>query len=132
MGHRLIIAFRLHLVKKNVTNGVTLLGKIVDVGFSNTGLARTFNEIELLRRVFGTDLACKIATRLAVLSAADNLSLVPSFPPIGLRAFGSGRVRFGVTISQTHYLMFVPLLTHGSYRRIELSRITAIEIQGVE
>jgi hypothetical protein len=106
----------------------------VEVGFPNAALALTFNEFARLERMFSLDVACRIANRLAVLSAADNLALVPSAPPVGLRVFRS-KVRFGVVVSETQYLMFVPLLaraTHGALRTVDLSRITAIEIQGVE
>ena len=107
----------------------------MDVWFPTAALALTYNQLGRLRRVFSADMAYKISSRLAVLSAADNLSLVPSAPPIGLRAFGTSRMRFGVAVSDTHYLIFLPVLAHarqGTHPGTELSRITAIEIQGVE
>jgi len=104
----------------------------VEVGFPNSSLARTFNEFRRLQRIFSPEMACKIANRLAVLTAADNLALVPTSPPVGLRSLAGRRMRFGVTLSETHYLVFIPLLAQVAPRRIDLSRVTTIEIQGVE
>jgi hypothetical protein len=90
-----------------------------------------FGEFELMTRAFGAEVAYKLANRLALLSAADNLALVPTSPPIGCRPLDGAGTRFVVEVSPKHLLVFSALGT-GASRATELAKITAIEIRGVE
>ena len=99
------------------------------LGFATAASARMFSEFELMVRAFGPAMAYKLANRLALLSAADNLALVPTLPPIDCRPLDSGRSGFSVSVSGAWRLAFRPL-DGGSARH--LAKITAIQIVDVE
>src|SRR5713226_5201664 len=65
-----------------------------------------FSEFDLMTRAFGAAVAYKLANRLALLSAADNLALVPSSPPIGCRPLDGEGSRFAVAVSAKLRLVF--------------------------
>jgi hypothetical protein len=103
----------------------------VRIGFASAAAARTFSEFELMTRAFGGEVAYKLTNRLALLSAADNLSLVPTSPPVGCRALDGEGTRFAVSLPPKHWLVFSALVTAPS-RTADLSKIVAIEIKHVE
>jgi len=103
----------------------------VQIGFANAASARLFSELEEMRRAFGPELAYKIANRLALLSAAGNLALVPTSLPIGCRPLDGGGTRFSVSITSTQRLAF-RALNGGGGRGGSLEQTTAIEVRGVE
>lgn len=100
------------------------------IGFRDGASARLFSEFALMTRAFGPEVAYKLANRLALLSAADSLALVPTTPPIERRTLGPDG-RFAVSVSPKFDLMF-HRIDGGSGRAENLRRVTAIEIDGVE
>jgi hypothetical protein len=103
----------------------------VRIGFLSAEAARTFSEFELMTRAFGAEVAYKLANRLALLSAAGNLALVPTTPPIALRPLDGEAAGFAVTICPAMRLAFTALDAAAARQRA-LAKITEIEIRGVE
>jgi len=103
----------------------------VRIGFASAAAARTFSEFELMTRAFGAEVAYKLANRLALLSAANNLALVPTSPPIALRPLNGEAAGFTVAVSAKLRLVFTAL-DGGPVRAPTLAKITAIEIKGIE
>jgi hypothetical protein len=89
-----------------------------------------FGEFALMERAFGAEVAYKLANRLALLSAADTLALVPTTPPIKRRLLNRDG-RFAVSVSAKLELVFRPLSGDAGEAR-DLRGITAIQIEGVE
>jgi hypothetical protein len=102
----------------------------VRIGFASAASARMFSEFDLLTRAFGLEVAYKVANRLALLSAADSLALVPTSPPIECRPLDGADSRFSVSVSETLRLVFSPL--SGGTGRAGLTKVTAIEIAGLQ
>jgi hypothetical protein len=102
----------------------------VRIAFASAASARMFSELRLLTDAFGPEVAYKLANRLSLLSAADNLALVPTSPPIGCRTLDGEGTRFAVSVSENLRLVFMADGADGS--AAGLSKITAIEIGGVE
>jgi hypothetical protein len=102
----------------------------VRIEFVTAASARMFSEFDLMARVFGRQVAYKLANRLALLSAADNLALVPTSPPIECRPLDGGDGCFAVSISPKLQLVFNPL--DGASSTAKLAKVVAIQIRGVE
>lgn len=102
----------------------------MDVGFRDPRTQSLFNEHAKLEARYGAALALKASTRLAVLAAARDLSLLPSSPPIGFRPAGDGGEGYTVDLGPTHRLRFVGL--GAPARRRGLSAIDRVEVLGIE
>lgn len=89
-----------------------------------------FSEFALMERAFGSEVAYKLANRLALLSAADSLALVPTTPPINFRALNRDG-RFAVSVSPKLQLVFRPV-DGAAARAGDLQRTTEITIVGVQ
>lgn len=100
------------------------------IGFPDGGSARMFSEFALMERAFGSEVAYKLANRLALLSAADSLALVPTTPPIEFRALNR-ESRFAVSVSPKLQLVF-RAVDGAAARSGDLRRVTEIKIDGVE
>ena len=101
------------------------------IGFASAASARMFSEFALMAHAFGPEVAYKLANRLALLSAADNLALVPTTPPISCRPLDGEGSRFAVSVSPKHRLVFAALGSGGAKTAV-LAKITVIEVKGVE
>ena len=101
------------------------------IAFTSAASARMFSELRQLTDAFGPEVAYKLANRLSLLSAADNLALVPTSPPIGCRTLDGEGTRFAVSVSENLCLVFRADGTAAG-SAAGLATITAIEIGGVE
>lgn len=107
----------------------------MDISFANRRLARTFNSARDLNRVYGQRMARVIKVRMAVLDAAENLSLVPTQKPDRRHQLSGDRdEQFAVDLVHPHRLVFepdhdpVPRLENGG---IDLEAVTVIQILDV-
>ncbi|MGU3544425.1 hypothetical protein [Methylobacterium sp. A52T] len=94
-----------------------------------------FNEYERLEKIYGPLLAERIATRLAVLSAAQDLGRVPRKPPIMLCVIDRGQGRFAVNLAPSRRLLFAaPSIggRTGEENDIDEGLVDEIEVLGVE
>ena len=106
-------------------------GLEMDVGFRDPRTQRLFNEHEKLEARYGASLALKAATRLAVLAAARDLSVLPSAPPIGFRALAGAAGQYSIDLGPTHRLRFFGACA-SARRRNDLAAIDRIEVLGIE
>lgn len=93
---------------------------------------RTFNDHSILEVRYGSELATKIATRLAVLDVAPNLSVVPRRPPIGLRPVDGATGQFTVDLAGSRRLRFIGLDRSGTNPTADPAEIEEIEVIGVD
>lgn len=107
----------------------------MDITFRNRKLQRTFNSDERLRRTYGNNLAEKIRLRLAVLSNAANLALVPAVPPTRRHALTQNRKgQYAVVLDGRNRLIFtpnhdpVPLAEDGGVDLESVTEITILEV----
>ena len=108
----------------------------MDIVYSSRKLERTFNSEARLTQTYGVRMARTIMVRMAVLSAAPNLSFVPHLPPERLHQLKGNRdEQFTVDLTHNYRLVFIP--NHDPVPRkedggVNLERITAIIIDKVE
>ena len=107
----------------------------MDVAFRTRKLEKAFNTAVGLRRTYGARMARAIETRMAVLEAAGNLSLVPTVPPCRRHQLAGDRdERFAVDLVHPYRLVFdpdddpIPRKADGG---IDVERVTAIKITDV-
>ena len=108
----------------------------MDIRFRTAKLQKIFNEEKRLNREYGNQMARKIMMRMAVLEAAEDLSLVPREPPPRCHQLTADRRgQFAVDLEQPYRLIFepankpLPRLEDGG---IDLTRVTEIEIIEVD
>ncbi|SCB55578.1 hypothetical protein GA0061098_104524 [Bradyrhizobium shewense] len=100
----------------------------MEISFGDARLCAVFNSFRLLCNSYGRDVAHSIIIRMGVLAAAPSLVTVPRKPPISLKAEEG---TYSVTLARARRLRFQPW-EKGNSASIELEKITAIEIIGVE
>lgn len=100
----------------------------MEIGFCDARLCAIFNSYQLLCESYGREIARSVAVRMGLLLAAPSLAAVPRKPPIGLKA---GEGTFTVSLAQARRLRFKPS-SIGDHTSVELEKITAIEILGVD
>jgi proteic killer suppression protein len=104
----------------------------MEVSFRNRRVARTFSSEVRLRRDFGERMARAIMIRMAVLIAAEALSLVPTTKPIRRHQLKGDRDdHFAVDLVHPYRLVFEP--DHDPIPRLEdgginLEAVSAIRI----
>ena len=107
----------------------------LEITFRNRKLARVFNSRAMLAREYGDRMARTIANRLAVLSNAGTLAMVPTTPPLRRHLLSGGRGgRYAVDLVHPHRLVFEP--AHDPVPRtadggIDINRVTAVTIMEV-
>lgn len=105
----------------------------MEIGFRDGRSHRLFNDYRQLEERYGSDLASKIATRMAVLKAAKYLSAVPERPPIRLRQSNGSPVTFTVDLTPSRKLRFAPRKTPLSdAKRLNRDGIDSIDILGID
>jgi hypothetical protein len=103
----------------------------VRICFPDATTQRVFNDFQKLEQRYGPVLAIRIATRLSVLAAARQLSLVPRRAPIRLRCHDNSRGAFTVDLSIRHRLSFHALDISTWLHTLDKSAIEEIEVTGV-
>jgi proteic killer suppression protein len=104
----------------------------LDVAFRKRRLQKVFNSEEALRTEYGAKMARVIQIRLAVLSNARSLDLVPNTPPDRRHQLkGKRDEQFAVDLVHPYRLIFEP--NHEPIPRkpdggIDLEQVTAITI----
>jgi len=108
----------------------------LDILFADKKLEKTCNDHRQLQKVYGEKRARKLHQRLDELRAADVLADISHLPPPRMHQLVGNRERqFSVDLDHPYRLIFsvadnpVPLRDDGG---IDLSKVTAILIQGVE
>ena len=115
-----------------VTYLVTVLSIPMKVGFPNGRTQRLFNDPVRLEARYGSDVAEKIALRMAVLAVAKNLAVVPTRSPIRLRGDGDSAGRFQVDLVGARRLVFTATMADTTrVRANSLIKIQEIEVIGV-
>jgi hypothetical protein len=105
----------------------------VEIVFRDGRSHRLFNDYRQLEERYGSDLASKIATRMAVLKAAKFLSAIPERPPIKLRQSNGSPVTFTVDLTPPRKLRFAPRIIGASdAKRLNRDGINSIDILGIE
>ncbi len=107
----------------------------MDITFRTGKLEKAFNGAVALKKTYGARMARVIMMRMAVLSAARNLELVPTTPPERRHQLvGDRDEQFAVDLVQPYRLVFeanhepVPRKDDGA---IDTEQVTAITILGV-
>ena len=108
----------------------------MNIFFKEKKTQKVFNSDKLLKKVYGQQNAVLIKRRMAVLSAADNLDLVPKIKPERCHQLTGERKRqFAVDLKHPFRLVFkpnhdpVPLKPDGG---IDIEKVTSIIILRVE
>ena len=107
------------------------------IGFRDAQTQRVFNDYERLEACFGPQIAARIASRMAVLTAADDLGRVPRRRPIRLRPIDGAPGQFAVDLAPPLRLRFDALdgdASIGSWEDDDArrTRIKEIEVVGVD
>lgn len=107
----------------------------MDIFFRTSRLAKTFNSERALNREYGERMARVIMTRLAVLSNARTLTLVPTTRPERRHQLtGQRSGQYAVDLVHPHRLIFEPNHVPAPRRQdggVDTDRVTAITIIGV-
>ena len=108
----------------------------MDIIFRTKKLEKVFNSKKKLVQEYGQDNAKKLMRRMTVLFGAPNLLSVPTSPPDHCHELSSKRKGlFAVDIKQPYRLIFKPAhdpIPLKDDLGIDLTKVTAIEIQGIE
>ena len=108
------------------------------IGFRDAQTQRVFNDYKSLETRFGPQLAARIASRMAMLMAADDLGRVPRRRPIRLRPVDGSPGQFVVDLAPPLRLRFDALDGDASIGPWEdddarrRTRIKEIEVVGVD
>lgn len=109
--------------------------QLLDIVFKSQKLAQIFNSEFNLKKKYGAKAARAIMIRMAVLSNARTLDLVPKTPPDRCHQLkGRRKGQFAVDLDESRRLVFrpnqaqIPRSDEGS---IDLNGVTAIEILDV-
>lgn len=103
------------------------------VGFRDARVQGLFNDHAGLEARYGSEIAAKVATRMALLVAANNLAVLPRQSPVGFQAVSNAPGHFTMDLGDNHRLRFVacdggkPPQKPG-----ELHHVEEIEVIGVE
>jgi hypothetical protein len=101
--------------------------------FRTARLQRLFNDHAQLEARYGRDVAEKIATRMALLSVARHLGLLPARPPIRFRRRDDTSDVFTVDAGVRHRLQFVGVSGKArAGKPTAPAKIEEIEMIGVE
>ncbi|WP_292026310.1 hypothetical protein [Brevundimonas sp. UBA2416] len=98
----------------------------MEISFCDAQTCAVFNSLSALRAKYGVEVAGSIVVRMGVLGAAPVLAAVPRKPPVSLT---TEEGTYTVSLAQSRRLRFRPDQHPAG---IKLSKITAIEILGVE
>ena len=104
----------------------------MDISFAARKLSKIFSSEAALKKAFGEPMARKIAMRMAVLSNAATLSLVPTTPPDRCHQLAADRdEQFAVDLLHPKRLVFEP--DHDPMPRredggIDTAKVTKIKI----
>ena len=103
------------------------------VGFRDGRVQRLFNDHAKLEARYGADVAIRIATRMALLTVARNLSVLPARPPIGFKAVDDEPGHFTVDLKAPLCLRFIGQGWKSRRSKANtLGQIEEIEVIGVE
>ena len=104
----------------------------MDIAFRTRKIERTVNSDNALQKAYGSQMARAVKVRLAVLSAARNLAMVPTTPPDRRHQLRGDRdEQFAVDLVHPRRLVFEP--NHERLPRrddggIDTEQVTAITI----
>lgn len=105
----------------------------VKIGFHDDRTWRLFNDHVRLEARYGSDVADKIASRMALLSIAPNLAKLPARPPIRFRRDARMSGQFLLDIGAEHSLRFSGVGERAKSRKATaLETIEEIEVIGIE
>lgn len=103
--------------------------------FKDKKIGKAMNNERECIKTWGTDNAKKIRTRMAELSAADNLAQIPHVPPARLHALTNNREgQFSVTVKEPFRIIFEPfplpppLTDAGGIDKTRVTEISIIEV----
>ncbi len=107
----------------------------MEITFRSKKLQKIFNSSKEIKKKYGNQMAREIQSRLAVLSNASNLSLVPTRKPDRLHQLSADRQgQFAVDLVNPQRLIFVPNhdpvpeREEGGIDRGQVTAITIIEV----
>lgn len=103
------------------------------VGFQDSRTRQLFNDHVRLEARYGSDVADRIASRMALLSVAANLAKLPARPPIHFRPDGHTSELFTLDVGAQHRLRFKGV--GGKAKRGKapaLETIEEIQVIGIE
>ncbi len=108
----------------------------MDITFKTSKLRKTFNSEKELKKVYGNENSKKIKNRMAVLSAAINLSEVPGDKPERCHALKGDRLgQFALDLKHPKRMVFCPdyeTLPKTEEGQLDLTQVTCIKILSVE
>lgn len=103
------------------------------IGFRDDRTQRLFNDHVRLEARYGSDVADKIASRMALLSIVPNLAKLPARPPIRFRLDPRSLGLFAVDVGAVHRLRFSGVGEKAKRRKAPaLEAIEEIEVIGIE
>ncbi|MEJ0050166.1 MAG: hypothetical protein WDN02_02940 [Methylovirgula sp.] len=103
------------------------------IGFLDIRIQRLFNDHARLEGHYGSDVADKIASRMALLSVSANLAKLPTRPPIHFRPVEGTPGLFTVDVGAAHRLQFLSVDDKPAHRRAsDLGTIEEIHVIGIE
>jgi hypothetical protein len=107
----------------------------VRISFPDGRTQRMFCVYSQLEASLGTKLAERVATRMAVLAAAEHLGQVPRRPPVGLRLIDGARGLFAVDLVPPRRLRFIVVRRDTRLQQrdgADLTLVDEIEVLDVE
>lgn len=103
------------------------------IGFQDGRTQRLFNDHIRLEARYGSEVANKIASRMALLSIAPNLAKLPARPPIRFRPDPRTSELFVLDVGAEHRLRFSGVDGKAKRgKRSALETIEEIEVIGIE
>lgn len=93
--------------------------------FRDSRTQQLFNDHYRLEARYGSDVADKVASRMALLSIAPNLSKLPARPPIGFRPDDGTPGLFTIDVGAEHRLRF--RCVDGKAKRGKASALDTVE-----
>ena len=103
----------------------------MEIAFGDRKLAKAAGSERELVKKYGAQRARKIMTRLAVLEAAENLSVVPITPPDRCHQLSGDRdEEFSVDLDHPYRLIFRP--NHDEIPRLEDGGIDLAAVKSIE
>ncbi|MFO6448224.1 hypothetical protein ACLBKU_13895 [Erythrobacter sp. NE805] len=104
------------------------------IEFQNSRTQQLFNDHGRLEAHYGSDVADKIASRMALLSVAPNLAKLPVRPPIRFRPEDRSLGLFSLDVGAQHRLRFrgVGEKAQRGKRALALEAIKEIQVIGIK
>lgn len=106
------------------------------ITFKTNKLRKTFNSGKKLKKAYGNENARIIMRRMTVLSAASNLSEVPTMKPERCHPLrGKKKGQYAVDLKHPYRLVFFPdhnPLPETKEGQLDLAQVTCIKILSVE